>query len=743
MTEYNEQLPLTQFAEKAYLDYSMYVVLDRALPRIEDGLKPVQRRIIYAMSEMGLTNNAKFKKSARTVGDVLGKYHPHGDMACYEAMVLMAQSFSYRYPLIEGQGNWGTTDEPKSFAAMRYTEARLTAYAQTLLKELYQGTVDWTQNFDGTMQEPELLPARLPNVLLNGASGIAVGMATDIPPHNLNEVVSACVHLLDQPDASISELCQHIQGPDYPTTAEIITPKADIQQIYQQGTGSLRMRATYHVEKSHDIVIDALPYQASGSKILTQIAQQIKSKKLAMINDVRDESDHENPIRFVITPKNKHIDTESLMDHLFATTDLEQSYRINLNVIGTEGRPQVKDIKQILQEWLSFRKQTVIARLQHRLDKINHRLHILQGLLTAYLNVDEVIRIIREEDYPKQQLEQTFQLTSTQAEAILELKLRHLARLEQQKIRQESDDLQHEKQTIEKTLASDEHLRALMQQELLEDARQNGDQRVSPLVQRHQARSLSHEQSIPEELVTVILSKKGWARMAKGHDINPQKLHYKAGDAYLTAAYGYSTQNAIFIDSHGRSYTVSPTQLPSARSQGEPLSTRFDLTDKASLVSVIITQPEKLCLFVNSQGLGFITQVQNLLTKKRQGKAVITLPQGSTLLQPYVLDKANQALALITQQGRLLIIDLETIPHVQRGKGNKLISLSKSDKHAVFDEIVNYTVIDPENNNLIVYTKKRKLTLQPDSLARYHGKRASKGQLLPRGFRQVHAIDKE
>jgi topoisomerase-4 subunit A len=745
MQSTTEHKPVTQFAEKAYLDYAMYVVLDRALPRLEDGLKPVQRRIVYAMSQMGLHHQAKYKKSARTVGDVLGKYHPHGDMACYEAMVLMAQNFSYRYPLIEGQGNWGTVDEPKSFAAMRYTEARLTPYAQTLLQELHFGTVNWQQNFDGTLTEPHLLPARLPNVLLNGSSGIAVGMATDIPPHNLKEVVSACVHLLQQPEASVRELCQHIKAPDYPTQAEIITPAQDIAAIYERGTGSLKMRAVYQVEKSGNIAIYALPYQVSGSKVLAQIADQLKNKKLPMVSDIRDESDHKHPVRFVISPKSKRVDTEALMDHLFATTDLEQNYRINLNVIGTDGRPEVKNLKSLLQQWLDHRQQLIIYRLEHRLDKINNRLHLLEGFLIAYLNVDEIIRIIREEEHPKQQLTITFKLTDAQAEAILEMKLRHLARLEEQKIVQEQQQLRQEKEQIESRLHDDGKLKELMQHEIIEDADQHGDERISALVARNEAQAFSAKETVPDEPVTVVLSANGWARVAKGHDIDPTSLNYKSGDQFQAAAFGNSHQFAVFLDSSGKSYALSPRQLPSARSQGEPLSTRFALAQHTSPISVIMADDRQQYVLTSSLGYGFRTETANLISKNKNGKAVINLSEGASLLQPRPISELagleNQHLALITQSGRLLLIPLDELPSLNRGKGNKLINLTSKDR--ANDQLIATMPIDSAREKLLIWTAKRHLSLAANTLANYMGKRGSRGQMLPRGFRQPKRLTKD
>ncbi|MGD2082983.1 MAG: DNA topoisomerase IV subunit A, partial [Chromatiales bacterium] len=565
-----ERLPLRRFTEKAYLDYSMYVILDRALPHIGDGLKPVQRRIVYAMSELALSSTAKFKKSARTVGDVLGKYHPHGDSACYEAMVLMAQHFSYRYPLVDGQGNWGSPDDPKSFAAMRYTEARLTPYAQVLLQELGQGTVDWLPNFDGTLREPTVLPARLPNVLLNGSTGIAVGMATDIPPHNLREVASACIRLLEDPKADVEQLCEHVPAPDYPTEAEIVTPRRELIRIYQTGGGTVRLRARYQREQG-DIVITALPYQVSGARVLEQIAAQMQARKLPMVEDLRDESDHESPTRLVVVPRSNRVDAERLMSHLFATTDLERTYRVNLNLIGLDGRPQVKNLRDLLTEWLQFRTETVTRRLKHRLGKVRDRLHLLEGLLIAFLNIDEVIRIIRTEDEPRPVLMRRFDLTEVQADYVLDTKLRQLARLEEVKIRAEQKELQKEQDWLEKTLGSRQRMRTLIRKELEEDTAKHGDGRRSPIVERAAAEALGQTDLAPSEPVTVVLSEKGWARAAKGHDIDPAGLSYRSGDGFLDAVHARSNQPVVFLDSTGRSYSLQAHSLPSARSQGEPL----------------------------------------------------------------------------------------------------------------------------------------------------------------------------
>jgi len=738
-TENIEHQPLRVFTEKAYLDYAMYVILDRALPHIGDGLKPVQRRIVYAMSELGLKNTAKHKKSARTVGDVLGKYHPHGDAACYEAMVLMAQDFSYRYTLIDGQGNWGSPDDPKSFAAMRYTESRMTRYAQILLEELEQGTVDWLPNFDGTLKEPTILPARLPNLLLNGATGIAVGMATDIPPHNLREVTTACVHLLDHPDASIEELCKHIQGPDFPTEAELITPHADILAMYQTGTGSLRMRAVY-IKEDGDIIITALPHQTSGSTVLEQIAAQMQAKKLPMVEDLRDESDHENPTRLVITPRSNRIDVAELMAHLFATTDLERSYRVNLNMVGLDGKPQVKNLRLILQEWLTFRKNTVRRRLQHRLDYLLARLHILDGLLIAFLNIDEVIAIIRREDKPKPVLMARFQLTEIQAEAILELKLRHLAKLEEMQIRTEQSDLAKERDKLQKTLGSEAALKALIRAELLSDMEKYADTRRSPIVFRPQAQALSEEDMLPSESVTVVLSQKGWIRAAKGHDVESEKLNYRAGDEFLIDAKGKSNQLAVFLDSSGRSYSLPAHSLPSARGQGDPLTSRLKPEPDVHFITVLMAEPSQHYVLASDAGYGFIVQLEELYSKNRAGKAVLKLPPKSQVLSPQLVkNPEKQSIAIVSTAGYLLVFPLKDLPQLPRGKGNKMIGIPSAKVQNREEYVLSVTVLD-EGDTLTLYTGKRKLALSSADLAHYRAERGRRGQKLPSGFQRVERV---
>jgi topoisomerase-4 subunit A len=736
-----EQLPLKEFTEKAYLDYSMYVILDRALPHVGDGLKPVQRRIIYAMSELGLTALAKYKKSARTVGDVLGKYHPHGDSACYEAMVLMAQPFSYRYPLIDGQGNWGSPDDPKSFAAMRYTESRLTGYAQTLLSELGLGTVNWTDNFDGTLKEPEILPARLPNILLNGTMGIAVGMATDIPPHNLREVAAACMQLLDDPDTSLDGLLTHIQAPDYPTEAEIITSREEIAKVYHSGNGSLKMRAKYELEENN-IVITALPYQVSGAKLIEQIAAQMNAKKLPMIEDVRDESDHENPTRLVLIPRSKRIDAEPIMSHLFATTDLEKNYRINLNMIGLNGKPQVKNLKQILVEWLEFRTQTVRNRLQHRLEKVLARLHITEGLLIAFLNIDEVIRIIREEDHPKTELMTRFGLSESQAEAILELKLRHLAKLEEIKIRAEQDELEKERQSLEKTLASPRLLNRLIKKEISDEAEKQGDARRSQLVERNSAQALDETVLIANEPLTIILSQKGWIRAAKGYDIEVESLSYRSGDGYLESVKGRTTQPVCIFDSTGRVYTSTTHDLPSARTQGEPLTGRLNPPTGAVFNHLISSDDEDWYLLATNDGYGFRVQFKDLQTKNKAGKVVISLSEGAKVLKPLLIPDENAKLAAVTMMGRLLIFPVIDLPALVKGKGNKIIQIPAADFTNKNDAVIAMAVFSAENN-LKISSGKRFLTLKPADIENYHGSRAKRGAHLPRGFMRVDSISIE
>ena len=737
-----EQIALSAFTEKAYLDYSMYVIMDRALPHIGDGLKPVQRRIIYAMSELGLKAGSKYKKSARTVGDVLGKFHPHGDSACYEAMVLMAQPFTYRYPLVDGQGNWGAPDDPKSFAAMRYTESRLARYSELLLGELGLGTVDWGPNFDGSLKEPLMLPARVPNLLLNGTTGIAVGMATDVPPHNLREVVSACIHLLESPRASVEDLCLHVKGPDYPTEAEIITPRADILKMYQTGHGSVRMRAKWTREDG-DVVVYALPHQASGSKILEQIAAQMQAKKLPMVEDLRDESDHENPTRLVIVPRSNRVDLEQLMSHLFASTDLERTYRVNMNVIGLNGRPQVKNLQMILKEWLEFRTNTVTRRLQHRLDRVNQRLHLLDGLLIAFLNIDEVIHIVRTEDEPKKILMERFALTELQADYILDTRLRQLARLEEMKIRVEQEELAAERDKLELVLGSKQRLRTLIKKELLQAAEDHGDDRRSQIVTRDAAQALDETALVSAEAVTVVLSEMGWIRAAKGHEVDPTGLNYKSGDSFRASARGKSNQSAIFIDSTGRSYSIAAHTLASARGQGEPISGRVNPIAGATFEVVLMEKDEQLLLMSSDAGYGFVARVADLHSRNKAGKAVIKLSSGAKLLPPQsVADYEHDLVAAVTNEGRLLLFPIRELPQMGRGKGNKIISIPTARVAAREEFVVAITVITGEQN-LTLYSGKRHITLKRGDLEHYRGERGRRGNKLPRGFQRVDGISAE
>ena len=727
-----EQMPLRTFTEKAYLNYSMYVIMDRALPFIGDGLKPVQRRIVYAMSELGLNAAAKFKKSARTVGDVLGKFHPHGDSACYEAMVLMAQPFSYRYPLVDGQGNWGAPDDPKSFAAMRYTESRLSKIAEILLSELGQGTVDFQPNFDGTLEEPQYLPARLPHILLNGTTGIAVGMATDIPPHNINEVADAAVLLLDNPKAGLDDVLNIIQGPDFPTEAEIISPKDDIRKMYETGRGSIKMRATWHKEDG-EIIISALPHQSSPSKIIAQIAEQMTAKKLPMVEDIRDEADYENPVRIVLVPRSNRVDTDALMAHLFATTDLEKSYRVNMNMIGLDHKPAVKGLLQVLTEWLTFRRTTVTRRLQHRLDKVLARLHILDGLMIAFLNIDEVIEIIRTEDEPKQVLMARFNLSDEQAEAILNLRLRHLAKLEEHQLQAEKDKLEEERSNLELILGSERRLNTLIKKEIQEDAKKYASPRMSQLVEREEAKAISESEMTPAEPVTVILSEMGWVRCAKGHDIDPIGLSYKAGDKYLAHACGKSNQPVIFIDSTGRSYALDPLSLPSARSQGEPLTGKLTLPAGATIEQVIMEPEKQELLMASDAGYGFICKFEDLIARNKAGKALISLPENAKVLKPETLSESASLLVSLTSAGRMLIFPVRDLPALSKGKGNKIISIPAANAKARSELLVKLFLIS-EQASLEFHSGKRKITLKPEDLQKFRAERGRKGSQLPRGL---------
>lgn len=732
-----EQLPLKDFTEKAYLDYSMYVILDRALPHVGDGLKPVQRRIVYAMSELGLKSSAKYKKSARTVGDVIGKFHPHGDSASYEAMVLMAQPFSYRYPLIDGQGNWGSQDDPKSFAAMRYTESRLSAFTEILLSELSQGTAEWQPNFDGTLEEPKVLPARAPSVLLNGISGIAVGMATDIPPHNLREVVNATIHLLENPKSTVEDLCEFIQGPDMPTDAELITPRSDIIQMYKTGRGSLKMRAIWSQEDG-DIVINALPHQVSGAKVLEQIAAQLQAKKLPMVADLRDESDHESPTRLVIIPRSNRIDTSALMDHLFATTDLERSYRVNMNMIGNNGRPGVRSLTEILSEWLSFRMVTVRRRLQHRLDWVNRRLHLLDGLLIAFLNLDEVIHIIRTEEHPKKELIKRFDLSDDQANYVLDTRLRQLARLEEMKIRGEQEELAKEKSDLEKLLGSERRLKTLIKKELLDVAKEYGDDRRSPLKMREEAQAFNEMDLLTSDPITVVLSEKGWIRSAKGHDIDPASLSYKAGDAFRFAARGKSNQHAILLDSTGRSYAIASHTLPSARGQGEPVTGKLNPPSGAVFEGLLVGSNDQKVLIASDAGYGFIGTLNDMYTKNKSGKNLLNIPKGGKVLPPIAFDNVEDTLLVaISNEGRMLAFPISELPVLARGKGNKIINIPSA-RVANREEFIVGLVLTSPKSTVRIHSGKRYFNLKYKDLEHYIGERGRRGNKLPRGYQNVN-----
>ena len=727
-----EQMPLRTFTERAYLNYSMYVIMDRALPFIGDGLKPVQRRIVYAMSELGLNATAKYKKSARTVGDVLGKFHPHGDSACYEAMVLMAQPFSYRYPLVDGQGNWGAPDDPKSFAAMRYTESRLSKISEILLSELGQGTVDYQPNFDGTLAEPQYLPARLPHILLNGTTGIAVGMATDIPPHNINEIADAAVMLLDNPKAGLDDVLEIVQGPDFPTEAEIISPKSEIRKIYEQGRGSIKMRATWKKEDG-EIIISALPHQSSPSKVIAQIAEQMTAKKLPMLEDIRDEADHENPIRIVLVPRSNRVDTDALMAHLFATTDLEKSYRVNMNMIGLDHKPAVKGLLEILNEWLTFRRTTVTRRLQYRLDKVLSRLHILEGFMIAFLNIDEVIDIIRNEDDPKAELMARFNLSDEQADAILNLRLRHLAKLEENQLKAEQDELEKERLNLEAILGSERRLNTLIKKEIQEDAKKYASPRMSQLVEREEAKMISESDMTPAEPVTVILSEMGWVRCAKGHDIDPKSLSYKAGDNYRAHACGKSNQAVVFIDSTGRSYALDPLSLPSARSQGEPLTGKLNLPAGATIEYVVMASEQQELLMASDAGYGFICKFEDLIARNKAGKALISLPENAKVMEPKTLANATALVVAMTSAGRMLIFPAKDLPALSKGKGNKIVTIPAVNAKERSELLVKLLLIS-DQASLEFHSGKRKIVLKPEDLQKFRAERGRKGSTLPRGL---------
>ena len=739
MVEENEKLPLSKFTEQAYLDYSMYVILDRALPNIGDGLKPVQRRIIYAMSELGLSSSAKYKKSVRTSGDVVGKFHPHGDAAVYEAMVLLSQPFSLRYPLIEGQGNWGSVDDPKSFGAQRYTECRLDSYAQVLLQELGEGTADWKGNFDGTLLEPSVLPARLPNVILNGATGIAVGMATDIPPHNLNEVVQACIKLLKEPKTSIEDIFKILPGPDFPTEAEIVTPKEEILETYKTGKGSIKMRATYEVENG-EIIINALPYHTPSTKILEQIAAQIEAKKLPMIVDLRDESDEKNPTRLILVPKSNRVDKEAVMNHLFSTTDLQKNFRVNMNMIGLNGKPQVMDIKSILKEWLKFRTRTVTRRLQHRLDWVMDRLHILEGLLVVYLNIEEVIKIIRTEDYPKKVLQKKYKLSSVQVDSILEIRLRQLAKLEEEKIRTEQQELEGERSELEKIINSKGRLKTLIGKELIEDAEKYGDGRKSSLIERDEVSAFDETELISSDPVTIILSLRGWVRAAKGHDIDPETMSYREGDSFLSSAESRNNLNAIFIGSQGKAFTLPCHSLPSARGQGEPLTGSLNAESGETFSGVISGKDDNSLVLATDAGYGFVTKISSLQTKNKSGKAALKVPENGKALSPQSVITVDDNIAAISSEGRMLVFPVSDLPELARGKGNKIINIPKKSYQAGEEKLQAIAVLG-EGRELKLISGKRHFTIKTKDLENFKGSRGLRGNFLPKGFRKVDSTE--
>lgn len=735
----DEQQSLQHFSEQAYLNYAMYVILDRALPSLADGLKPVQRRLVYAMSELGLSATAKYKKSARTVGDVLGKYHPHGDTACYEAMVLMAQPFSYRYPLVDGQGNWGSPDDPKSFAAMRYTESRLSSYAKSLLQELGEGTVQWTANFDGTLQEPTQLPARLPNILLNGGSGIAVGMSTDIAPHNLREVASACRALLTNPDLDTQALMDYVPAPDYPTGGELISSAQDLRSLYESGGGSVKLRARYVLEEGN-IVIEQLPYQVSGARVQEQIAKQMQEKKLPWLEDVRDESDHEQPTRLVLVPRSQRVDSERLMQHLFATTDLEKNYRVQFNMIGLDGKPQVKGLKQILQEWLVFREQTVLRRLHHRLQAVEERLHVLAALLIAFLNLDEVIRIVREEEAPKAALMRTFALSEGQAEAILNTRLRHLAKLEEMKIREEQEALLGEKAQLEALIGNQAARHALMSEELAADAEAYGDARRTLLVEREAAQALDESELLPSEALTFVLSEMGWVRAAKGHQIDGTALSYKSGDGFLLQLAVKSNQSLCLLADNGRCYTLAMANLPSARGNGEPLSSMLSLEAGSKIIAACLWQEAGQYVVAADNGCGFIVSGADLFSKTKTGKALINTGEAKALsLQ--ALDSDEDEILALNNAGRALILPARELPQLAKGKGNQIIGISK--KQFAEGLRMNHIVLLPAQTNVLLFAAKQKMRIRAEERGQYRGERGSKGVLLPKGYQQIERLDLE
>jgi len=736
-----ESISLKKYAEESYLNYAMYVILDRALPNIGDGLKPVQRRILYAMSELGLDAGSKYKKSARTVGDVIGKFHPHGDSAAYEAMVLMAQNFSFKYPFVDGQGNWGSQDDPKSFAAMRYTESKLTKFANLLIDELKSGTVDWQPNFDGSLLEPVIFPAKLPSILLNGTSGIAVGMATDIPSHNINEIIDATVFLLDNPRSELSELLEIIKGPDFSNNAPIIASEEELLEIYSTGRGGFKIQAQWAQEKN-DIIINALPYQASGSKILEQIADQMLKKKIPMVVDLADEGDHEEPVRLVITLKSNRVNAEDVMNHLFASTDLQKNYRANMNLISLAGGPRVFDLLSLLKEWITFRKNTVIRRLEHRLDQVNDRLHILEGLLAVYLNIDEVIKIIRESDEPKKEIIREFKLTDIQANAILEIKLRQLAKLEQIKLEEERSKLSDEQKEIETILSSKARLKTLIKKELLEIKENFGEERKSPIKSASNAKVFSEEETLVTEPITVVLSEAGWIRSGKGHEIDPSSLSYRGEDKLQDYARGKSNQTAVFIDSSGKVFSIASHSLPSARGMGEPISGRVNAESGVNFISALIGEPDDKFIFTNTAGYGYISEFSNTISNKKTGKAFMKIPEGASLIKSQKLREDHQYIAAVSSIGKLLIFRLDELPILPKGKGNKIINIPTAKFKSKEEKMLDIQLL-AEDSNLVVHYGTKTRSLPFKDWQHYISSRAKRGNILAGHLKRVESISEE
>ena len=743
MTKHKEinSISLKQYAEESYLNYAMYVILDRALPNIGDGLKPVQRRILYAMSELGLDAGSKYKKSARTVGDVIGKFHPHGDGAAYEAMVLMAQNFSFKYPLVDGQGNWGSQDDPKSFAAMRYTESKLTKFANLLISELKSGTVDWQPNFDGSLLEPVIFPSKIPSILLNGTSGIAVGMATDIPSHNINEVIDAIVHILENPKTDLKSLLKIIKGPDFSNNAPIVASKEELEEIYLTGRGGFKAQAQWAQEKNQ-IIINALPYQASGSKILEQIADQMLKKKIPMIVDLADEGDHKEPVRLVITLKSNRVNAEDVMNHLFASTDLQKSYRVNMNLISLKGGPKVFSLTELLKEWLVFRKETVVRKLEHRLDQVNDRLHILEGLLIVYLDLDKAIKIIRESDEPKKEIIKAFKLSEIQANAILEIKLRQLAKLEQIKLEQERDELLNEQNDIEKILKSKSRLKTLIKNELIEIKENFGEERKSLIIQSSSAKVFSEEETLVTEPITVILSAAGWIRSAKGHDIDPSSLTYRGDDILQDFSRGKSNQTAVFLDSNGKAYSLPSHSLPSARGMGDPISGRVSADSGVKFISSLIGNDDDKYLIMNSAGFGYISEFKNMVSNKKSGRAFMKIPHDADLLRAIRVREDHVYIAAVSNIGRLLLFKIDELPILGKGKGNKIINIPTA-KFIAKEEFMAQAQLISLTSSLRIESGKRFLSLKLKDLENYVSSRAKRGNLLPQGYRKVDKMLEE